>query len=201
MGGYALAYGLLMSMEIELKLRVDSHNAVRAKLEEVGGTLLGQVVETNYILDKPDGSLRGQGCGLRVRVAHDCDGGCSTTTLTFKGRCAPGVVKSREEIETEVADASALLRILARMGYVTVLEYEKRRESWSLEGCRVELDQPPVLGLFVEIEGDGEEAIRAVQATLGLMGAVAESRSYVSMLVSHCEAVGISDRVVHLDGG
>ncbi len=188
-----------MSIEIELKLRVDSHDGVRAKLEEVGAKRVGTVLETNHILDRPDSALRRQGCGFRVRVAADHASDVSTTTLTFKGPRTPGVMKSREEVETVAGDSANLLKILGRLGYVSVLTYQKLRESWSLDGCLVELDTPPILGHFVEIEGDGEETIRSVQRKLGLGDASEEARSYVSMLISHCEAVGVSDRVLRLE--
>ncbi len=188
-----------MSIEIELKLRVESHNVVRGKLVEVGAERIGAVVETNHILDRPDGALRGQGFGLRVRVAEDQGTGESTTTFTFKGPRTPGVIKSREEIETLVSDSASFLKILARLGYVSILEYQKRRESWLLDGCRVELDEPTILGFFVEIEGDGEAPIRAVQRKLDLDAAIEEPRSYVSMLISHCKDAGIADRVLRFD--
>ena len=54
-------------------------------------------------------------------------------------------------------------------------------------------------GYCVEIEGESEQAIRAVQRKLGLDTAAEEPRSYVSMLISHCETVGVSDRVLALD--
>jgi adenylate cyclase, class 2 len=188
-----------MSIEIELKLRVESHGAVREKLLAVGAERVGAVVETNHILDRPDGALRGQGFGLRVRVAEDQGTGESTTTFTFKGPRTPGVIKSREEIETLVSDSASFLKILARLGYVSILEYQKRRESWLLDGCRVELDEPTILGFFVEIEGDGEESIRNVQRKLALGETAEEGRSYVSTLISHCKDAGIADRVLRFD--
>lgn len=188
-----------MSIEIELKLRVASHDPVRAHLAALGATLVGAVVETNHILDRADGAVRKQGCGFRVRCAHNPVSGESITTLTFKGPRAPVVIKSREEIETVVEDPASLLKILGRLGYVSVLEYQKRRESWSFEGCRVDLDEPAELGLFVEIEGDREASIRDVQRKLGLSKAHEEARSYVSMLISYCESNAISRPVLALD--
>ena len=40
-----------MPLEIEAKLKVDSHAAVQAKLRAVGAERLGQVLETNHIFD------------------------------------------------------------------------------------------------------------------------------------------------------
>ena len=197
-----------MPVEIELKLRVDSHEPVRDRLEHLDATRIGVAVETNQILDRPDGALRGQGCGLRVRIAQDQgtgepgtgepETGELTTTLTFKGPRTSGVIKSREEIETVVADSAELVKILGRLGFVSILEYQKRRESWTLDGCRIELDTPAILGKFVEIEGDSEDSIRAVQQKLHLGDAFEEGRSYVAMLISYCEQVAAADRVFHI---
>ena len=77
--------------------------------------------------------------------------------------------------------------------------YQKRRESWRLDDCRIELDEPPHIGLFVEIEGPDPSAISAVADRLGLAGAVHEKASYVRMLVAYCSQNAISDRAVPLD--
>lgn len=228
-----------MPREIEAKFRVSSHEFVRTRLKELKATCLGSVLETNHILDRPDGSLRGQGCALRVRVAEPLasdpppslgaesnppesplgkgggqsgtpdspfevvPGGpeppasaCATSgqvvTLTFKGPREPGPLKSREEIELEVADASAMLQLLERLGYQTILSYQKDRESWSLDDCRIELDEPPHIGLFVEIEGPHECAIRNAQQRLALAQDSLISSSYVRLLMDHCRENNLS---------
>lgn len=112
--------------------------------------------------------------------------------MTFKGPVQPGPFKSREEQEIEVSDAETASRILHGLGFVMVLRYEKRRESWRLDDCRIELDEPPHIGLFVEIEGPGEAAIAAAAARLGLDDVVHEKASYVRMLHAYCVEHGIA---------
>ena len=194
-----------MTIELEIKLRVDSHDPIRQRLAELKAEWIGRVLEFNRIFDRPDGSLRRTGCGLRVRQATDQTTagtavahrtGTHLATLTFKGPVLAGPVKSREEVEVAVANADAAAALLERLGFVSILNFEKRRESWRLGDCLVELDEPPHIGLFVEIEGPSVEAIRDAQRTLGLAQIPHESASYVRMLAAYCETHGIADRTL-----
>jgi len=124
--------------------------------------------------------------------ASACADSRQTVTLTFKGPRDPGPLKSREEIELEVADASAMLQLLERLGYRTILSYQKNRESWTLDDCRIELDEPPHIGLFVEIEGPDESAIRHVQRRLDLRDADLVRESYVRLVLQYCSTHGLS---------
>ncbi|MBI4716334.1 MAG: class IV adenylate cyclase [Planctomycetes bacterium] len=175
-----------MPEEIEIKLRVESHEPVRERLRSAGARPLDRVVETNTIFDRPDGWLRRQGCGLRLRTARGDDGQARPAFLTAKGPRAPGPVKRREEVEIPVSDACAAARLLELLGYVPVLRYEKRRESWEFCGCRVELDEPARIGLFVEIEGPDVGTIRAVQSELALDARPDVDASYIRLLSEHC---------------
>ncbi|MFQ5591832.1 MAG: class IV adenylate cyclase [Phycisphaerae bacterium] len=203
-----------MALETEIKVRVESHDPVRTRLRSLGAKFLGRVLESNTIFDRPDGSLRRRGCGLRLRQTepqpprtegeqgeaapapppspqkvmptspHGMRPG-RAATLTLKGPLRPGAMKAREELELKVDDGATAMRVLDALGLVPVLAYEKRRESWALDRCRVELDEPPHVGLFVEIEGPDEQTIRAVQRTLGLERREHHQASYVHMLMPY----------------
>ena len=187
-----------MSLEIEAKLRVDAHEPVRDRLRVLGATPIETVLEWNEIFDRPDGSLRRTGMGLRVRAAKMLGGDGRWATLTVKGAPVPGAYKSREEREIEISDAATGASILGMLGFVPILRYEKRRESWSFRECRVELDTPPHVGLFVEIEGPSEAAIHTVQGDLGLDHVAHHPASYVRMLTEYCDQHDIADRTLHL---
>ena len=190
-----------MPVEIEAKFRVASHEPVRERLRTLGATFLGRVMEWNRIMDRPDGSLRRAGCGLRVRAVRDEAGNEKPATLTFKGPRKAGPLKSREELEVQISCPDTAATILKMLGFADVLSYQKRRESWSLGPCRVELDEPPHIGLFVEIEGPSETAIRSAQVDLGLDGAEHTPNSYVGLLWEYCLEHAITDRVLNLPGG
>ncbi|HUU82306.1 MAG TPA: class IV adenylate cyclase [Phycisphaerae bacterium] len=190
-----------MGLEIEAKLRVESHEPLRRKLAALGTDIVGRVRETNHILDSADGSLRSSGSALRVRANQPADGGSATATVTFKGPVQPGAVKRREEIEASVDDPVAMLELLRALGFVEVMTYRKRRESYRLDNCRIELDEVPMLGCFVEIEGPDERAIRRVQQRIGLADLEHIPKSYIALLSEHCHRTGRDPRDIDFDDG
>lgn len=183
-------------MEIEVKIKVASHDDIRAALKAFGATYIGRALETNYIFDQPDASLAKRGAALRVRGIACLDGAAASSTMTFKGPIQPARFKTREEIETPISDADAVVRILASAGLRVMLQFEKRRESWRAGDCLVELDELPVLGCFVEIEGPTESTIDLTLRALNLQEAAPADKTYVAMLAAHCDAHGPADRVV-----
>ncbi|MBK9127717.1 MAG: class IV adenylate cyclase [Phycisphaerales bacterium] len=173
-----------MAIEHEIKLRCDDLAAIRQRLEGSGGRRLGLVLEHNLMLDTPDGRLRAADCGLRLRRRQTLDGHDAPTVLTFKGPrvlAATAPLKSREEIEVTVEDADTLLALLGRLGFEPRLAYEKRRETWRLGVCAVCLDELPLLGTFVEIEGPAPEAVHATRDALGLAAALSVAKTYVEL--------------------
>jgi adenylate cyclase class 2 len=173
-----------MAVETEAKLKVDSHDPVRQRLQELGAEAVGAHLETNIFFDTPRGELRDAGKGLRLRLARDLVTGAVKAIVTFKGPRRPGAVKSREEIETQVTDPDSMIAILRALGFEQALSFEKKRESWRLDGCQVELDEVPYLGTFVEIEGPSEASIAAVQQKLGLAGKPNIQDAYVGLLLN-----------------
>ncbi len=173
-----------MPTELESKLRVASHEPVREKLRAASAAYVGRVLETNRILDDDDGRLLTSGCGLRIRRIQVLDGRGPKPTVTFKGPKTAAKFKQREEWETEVDDADAMTHILAALGFKDRILFEKRRETWKLGECTVELDDVAQLGLFVEVEGPTEESIDAVLALVGLDGGSPIHDSYIAMLMN-----------------
>lgn len=180
-----------MPTETEAKFKVTSHDPIRERLQSLGGSLIENVIETNRILDRPDGYLRKQGCGLRIRSTLNKDTQVTRGTMTYKGPCQPGDIKIREEVEIEVSDAEMTAKILNQMGYIEILWYEKSRESWRLGEARIELDQPPHVGLFVEIEASDEESVRRIQADIGLGHEKPTPATYVQLLLEYAQQQGL----------
>jgi adenylate cyclase class 2 len=174
-----------MGVEIEAKMSVEDHEPLRQSLRAQGARQISKVLETNRILDTDDHALQSAGKGLRVRVNHNLANQQDETILTIKGPLKPGPLKSREENELTVADSEEALRFLETLGYRPVLTFEKRRETWELADCKVELDELPMLGRFVEIEGPGEAAVMAVRQSLGLGEQPTIKTSYVGLLIDH----------------
>ena len=178
-----------MSLEIEAKMKVESFDAVRDRLRDAGAEPRGTVTETNTFFDTPDRALLASDRGLRLRRRASPDGG-EAFIVTHKGPRAHGPLKSREEVELTVESGPDAAALLGALGYAPVLSFEKRRTSFSVDGCSVELDELPHLGTYVEVEGPGEAAVMAVRDKLGLSDAPLIKESYAALLSDHLRASG-----------
>ena len=76
------------------------------------------------------------------------------------------------------------------------LVFEKQRQSWLLDDCRVELDRLPLLGTFVEVEGPCETAIEQVLCKLELDKADLITTPYPILLRDHLERTGNNSREI-----
>jgi predicted adenylyl cyclase CyaB len=91
-------------------------------------------------------------------------------------------MKRREETEVRLDDAESMSMILAGLGFHARILFEKRRETWELGLCLIEFDELPELGLFVEVEGPDEGAIRRCLGVLGLAEAAHVAESYAELI-------------------
>ena len=188
-----------MAVEIEAKMSVESFDAVRARLRELGARPAGARLETNRFFDTADGHLRKAGEGLRVRVERTDGAGGERAIITWKGPRRAGPLKSRAEVELEVASGADAETLLQKLGYVLALSFEKRRESWTLDGCKIELDELPRLGMFIEIEGPDEGTVMSVRQRLGLSGHALIGDGYASLLRKHLKARGEERNEIRFD--
>lgn len=193
-----------MSSEIEAKFRLSGHDDFRGALIRADAERIGAVIETNSFHDlvglpATAGALQGSGAALRVRSLEMIDGRPQSATLTFKGPIEPSAFKKREELELPLSDADGMRRLLSAVGFKETLRFQKRRESWRLRRCRVELDQLPGLGCFVEIEGPDEHTIQTVREVLGLGQSEPVSRSYAGLIAdAFVEDIAV-DRTIAFD--
>jgi len=175
------------SHEIELKLAVDGHDAVRAAVELAGGRHVGTFEQTDQFYDWPEGGLRGAGCGLRIRQIRHVAGPTGDVDprpeVTFKGpRRLDAKAKVRPEYQTRFDDPEALGRIFQACGLEPYAVVHKTRASFQLGECMVELDELDGVGRFVEIEGPSEQAVFQLSGRLGLSGEPIHE-SYLAMVL------------------
>jgi adenylate cyclase class 2 len=185
-----------MPVEIEAKIKVENLAPTRAKLEQLGAKFIADYRELNAIFDTEDRALLAEDKGLRVRTAMDLKTQTETCTITFKGPRKHSAMKSREETEMKVESFTAATHLLQQLKFTQVLCFEKKRQSWELNGCKIELDELPHLGCFVEIEGQSEKAIQKVQETLGLGHHPIVKTAYVGLMMTYLQDRGQSDRAV-----
>lgn len=193
-----------MALEIEAKLKIDSHESVIEKLSRLDAEYRYTLRQADYYFDDSQSSMvKGDQC-LRLRVETikkpDCLKGCNDECiLTYKGAKGGGRYKSREEIETSIDSGESMLTILERIGYSKSLAFDKRRDVWLWGGCEVCLDTLPMIGCFVEIEGGSEDAVWKVQKELGLETLEHEKLSYACLLRAKLDDIKDERREVFLD--
>jgi len=173
------------TIEREVKLRFDTPADARAAVARTGASPLhGRRFQEDVLLDAADESLRRQRCVLRVRNEGQ------RALLTFKGPVQPGPVKTREELETVIADGDVVLQVLERLGLHVWFRYQKHREEFSLEDVIIAVDETPV-GTFVEIEGP-ETGIAATARAMGRGPADYILDSYHRLFLNSREALGFT---------
>ena len=178
-----------MAVEIEIKMKVDHLAPVRDRLRQLGAKLVGEVMETNIFFDTTDRALLASDCGLRLRRSRNCVTKEEKLITTYKGPRGEGQVKKREEIEVAVDKQQPTEELLERLGYIRQLSFEKRRETWKLDKCVVELDSLPELGSFVEIECPTESDVMKLREKLGLANVPVIGPTYADLVSHH-----LSDR-------
>lgn len=179
-----------MATELEAKMQVPDHKSVRETLHAQGATRVGSVMELNTFFDTADKALLAEDRGLRVRHACDFETGEERHVITYKGSQQPGELKNREEIEVVADDGEQSSLLLERLGYSPTLSFEKRRETWRMDDCLIELDELPQLGCFVEIEGPDEEAVLSVRDALELDDRPLVRKSYIAMVAELLKSTG-----------
>lgn len=144
----------MQSAEIELKFPVASISHLEVQLGELGFRLdTPRTFEQNTLYDTPERTLRAKGELLRLRRYG------KRSVVTHKrhpdNEELASLYKVRIETETEFDDESAMVEILARLGFAPSFRYEKFRSEYSHpaeQGAHLVLDETPI-GVYAELEG------------------------------------------------
>ena len=179
-----------MSLEIEQKYRVDSHEPIADRLRALGAQASARISQEDTYLRHPSRDFKQTNEAFRIRRVG------SRNFITYKGPKHPGPTKTREELEIPFEDgessAETLLRLFRALGFEPVAVIRKGRTPYRLKvGARsleVVLDEAESIGKFVEVETivDDPSDLAAAQAavvdtarSLGLVDY--EPRSYLRM--------------------
>lgn len=151
-----------MKKEIEVKFKIDKSGFVRKKLKEEGAKFLGRALERTIRFDTEKKKLERKGQFLRTRTGFK-------NVITFKRKIdrKDKKFKIREEIELEISEPKRMELILENLGFIKKQKMEKYREKWRLRDVEIMIDKLPMMGKFVEIEGD-EKSIKNVAKILDL---------------------------------
>ena len=173
-----------MPVEHEIKLIFPTVDEARRAVASAGGALsTPRRLLDDQLFDTADAALRRSRTAMRVR--RDGERGL----VTWKGPVQSGLVKSREEIETEVDDPTVLQAVFEALGFRPVFRAQKFREEYALGGTTVVIDDTP-MGVFVEIEGPPQH-IATVAGLLGRSNADYVLESYPALWRRWCDTHGM----------
>jgi adenylate cyclase class 2 len=156
--------------EVEVKLPAD-HDAVRARLAELGAESRGTVSQRDTYYDAPHRSFAETDEALRIRrVSHgDDSAGSRETYLTYKGPLVDADSKTRREHETGVDDGETMDSLLGALDFEPAAVVEKERERFGLGEYTVTLDAVTDLGEFVEVETESANVEAAREGAFELV--------------------------------
>ncbi|MDD1701843.1 MAG: class IV adenylate cyclase [Methanoregula sp.] len=148
-------------LEIELKVRVDSLDPIRSRLDARGARFTGKEHEHDIYYNAPHRDFGSTDEALRVRYTG------SGALLTYKGaKIKKYGLKAREELNCGLESGEVFEQVLDRLGFKKTAEVNKWRENYRLENAAFALDVVEGLGTFVEIEimtdSEGPEATEQI---------------------------------------
>lgn len=148
-----------MDTEIEAKFANTDHDAVRAKLEALGGkcTQPNRLMR-RVIVHTPE--MTAKNAFIRVRDEGD------RVTMTYKQFDSDDITGAKE-YETVVGDFDQTVAILTSGGLAPDTYQESKRETWKLGEVEIMLDEWPWLNPYIEVEGPSVELVQETAKNLG----------------------------------
>ena len=181
-------------IEIEIKLKVDNFEPVIEKLKALGAEFEGDYLQCDSYYDDLNDTLVNSDRCLRIRRHINHLG--ESLELTYKGARENHRFKSRREIGIKVEKAAELAELFKGLGYKKRLTLEKKRSLWDFANCKVALDELPLLGKYIEIEGPSEEDITSAQTQLSLENLQHTPESYAHLMENAIKTKGLDTKHV-----
>ncbi len=180
-----------MALEIEIKVKVPSLDAIREKLQQNGARLIADQDEHDFYYNAPHRDFAVTDEALRIRyLTNQICGKVMPPNVTYKGpKVGREGFKSREELIVDLSSAEEYCTILERLGFRLTAEVVKHREIYQCEGAIVTLDELPGVGTFSEIEASfdlsDDDAISVINKTAEMAGIEGErlTKSYLEIML------------------
>jgi len=170
-------------IETEIKFRIDDPERIASALRKAGAKKADSGFEKNIIYDR-GGELAQSERLLRLRSYS------GKADITFKRKIPAEKFKVREELRVRIESFEKGASLLEALGFRPVWKYEKKRQTWELDGAGVTIDLMPMMGNFVEIEGS-EKGIAEAAEKLGLDMTRGITKSYGDLFREYCKDMGI----------
>lgn len=149
-----------MKIEYEATFPNINKDEIRERLKKNGAILLRpEFLQKRCTFNLPKGHEI-KGGWLRVRDEGD------KITMTLK-IVDGGKIENQKEIILKVDDFSEAEEFLVLLGCCKKSYQETKRETWTLDGVEVDIDEWPFLEPCVEIEGKSEYDVKKASEKLG----------------------------------
>ena len=182
-----------MSVEVEIKLKIEDPEQLIEKLEGLGFIKGEQLLESDTYFTSENHDFVKLGEALRVRQIRNVDTDEISAVITYKGKKLDDRSMAREELELEIPDAEVGKTLLQRIGFYSVPVLEKNE----MTAC---VDQVTGLGdyleleIIVETEAEREGALQRIENVLVSLGHSMKDttrHSYLSMLTNQTRAMEV----------
>lgn len=138
-------------MEIEIKAICENKEEVKTKLKEIDAVEGKQKHQIDEYYNHPSRDTRQTKEYIRLRYKPDSQEGVFAYHLNI----SDGVTK---EFEIKVDNVKTFKEILEKLGFPLLGVIDKQRETYTHNDFKITLDDVKDIGMFVEIETDGEES-------------------------------------------
>jgi predicted adenylyl cyclase CyaB len=180
-------------VELEAKYRVPDPASLDQKLKLLGFRSTAPVTQRDEYYDTRDKTLEALDYVVRLRRIG------TEAICAIKGprNWTPRQEYSRIELEFEAKNLQSVLQELDQRGLSRTWYFEKRRTSYRKEqsAVRIELDEIPEVGFFIEMEGPFDEA-RHVAGKLSSMLVGPERKNYAEIFRDFKRNQGVDDSVL-----
>ncbi len=170
-------------LEIEIKAKVESLEAIEEDILKRGGHFRKEVIQEDIYFNHPTRDFETTDEALRLRKVE------GKFYLTYKGPKIDNLTKTREELNIPVGDPDVTSEILKALGFTEVLMVKKKRRYFRLDKYDIMLDNVAGLGSFIEVEKSGAYHPQDLIDFLKDLGIEeSETRSYLELLIESKEA-------------
>lgn len=147
-----------MKTEYEIRVLEINKEEIIRKLESLGATKNGEFEQRRFVYDlKP--AEKGKWIRLRTNGKK--------TTLTYKD-IVSNTIDGTKEVEIVVDDFDKTNELLERIGFASRSYQENSRIQYVLNDVEIDIDSWPMIPTYLEIEGNSEEEVVAMQNLLGI---------------------------------
>jgi predicted adenylyl cyclase CyaB len=152
-----------MKTEIEIRSIVPDPANVIASAQTIGFELSHPIEQHDIMFDRPDGKMFRSGSKIRIRREGQ------VAELTYKGLFQGDFAASRRaelNVPIPAKEIEAMSQFLEALGFPVLFQVKKLRTQLTRGTTKITLDEWPIIGCLVEIEGE-ESEIRRVAEQIG----------------------------------